>query len=437
MFQGGTMPIGKHSYLNERCVPKISYDFQAPAGEFGRIRDSYRCLKLLHLFFREFAERLCPMRTVLPEGAAELQPADTETPRFAARMNGDAGFLFLTNYQDHLTTGDHEGFQIVVKLPEEEITVPARAGLTLKRDVSAILPLNLDLDGVLLKYATAQPITSLEAAGESYYFFFAPEGIACEYCLDNGSLTAVTAPEGTVIREERRTFISVTPGLTSTFTVAARAGRRMHLCTLTRKQALCFWKVKIKGAEMVLLTEAAVLMGEDRLELRQAGDPSFRFHVFSAPVERNPLWRGEQLCRHTEGIFGGYTLAVEPKDFTPEWVKAGAAKAAVKLPPEDFTAINELFLRIDYLGDVGNAFIDGRLIHDNFCNGEIWEIGLKRFYPEAAEKGIYLAVTPVNPDQVHYDATAPCRQEALAGARAAEIRSLALVPEYRAVVRFT
>ena len=51
MFHGGSNPIGKKSYLNERTTPKISYDFQAPLGEFGQIRESYKRLKLLHYFF--------------------------------------------------------------------------------------------------------------------------------------------------------------------------------------------------------------------------------------------------------------------------------------------------------------------------------------------------------------------------------------------------
>ena len=44
MYHGGTQPVGKHTYMNEYTVPRISYDFQAPLREFGQVSDSYRSL---------------------------------------------------------------------------------------------------------------------------------------------------------------------------------------------------------------------------------------------------------------------------------------------------------------------------------------------------------------------------------------------------------
>lgn len=40
MYHGGSNPVGKHSYMNEYTVPRISYDFQAPLREFGQVADS-------------------------------------------------------------------------------------------------------------------------------------------------------------------------------------------------------------------------------------------------------------------------------------------------------------------------------------------------------------------------------------------------------------
>ena len=41
--------------------------------------------------------------------------------------------------------------------------------------------------------------------------------------------------------------------------------------------------------------------------------------------------------------------------------------------------LKDVLLQIDYTGDIGSAFIDGDMIHDNFCNGDTWEIGLRTF----------------------------------------------------------
>ena len=52
-------------------------------------------------------------------------------------------------------------------------------------------------------------------------------------------------------------------------------------------------------------------------------------------------------------------------------------------------------LQLDYSGDIGHAFIDGKMIHDNFCNGTVWEIGLKDFEEMLAENPITIYITPL------------------------------------------
>ena len=52
VFHGGSNPKGKKTpFLNENATPKISYDYQAPIGEFGQIRESYKRLKRQHYFY--------------------------------------------------------------------------------------------------------------------------------------------------------------------------------------------------------------------------------------------------------------------------------------------------------------------------------------------------------------------------------------------------
>lgn len=46
-----------------------------------------------------------------------------------------------------------------------------------------ILPFNLRMGDVVLKYATAQLLTKIEENGNDHYFFFAPEGFMPEYTL--------------------------------------------------------------------------------------------------------------------------------------------------------------------------------------------------------------------------------------------------------------
>lgn len=97
MFQGGSNPVGKHGmFMNEGQVPRISYDYQAALGEFGQVRESYLRLKSIHYFVNCFGERLCGLKTALPEGASDIDPRDHKTLRFAVRTDGKRGFLFIT-----------------------------------------------------------------------------------------------------------------------------------------------------------------------------------------------------------------------------------------------------------------------------------------------------------------------------------------------------
>lgn len=89
---------------------------------------------------------------------------------------------------------------------------------------------------------------------------------------------------------------------------------------------------------------------------------------------------------------------------------------------------------MDYLGNVGNAFSDGVLISDNFCNGDIWEIGLKRFCPEIFVKGMYFHIIPYNKgSSVFFDKDIKFRHDFTEDSTA-KIYSVEAVPEYKLVI---
>ena len=107
MYHGGTNPVGKCTTLQESKatgsytdVPVLSYDFQAPVGEYGELYQSYRKLKNLHLFLREFGELLAPAECVFPPEQV-TNAEDTGHLRFSVRWNQrlGGGFLFVNNHQ--------------------------------------------------------------------------------------------------------------------------------------------------------------------------------------------------------------------------------------------------------------------------------------------------------------------------------------------------
>lgn len=106
-----------------------------------------------------------------------------------------------------------------------------------------ILPFNLRMGDVVLKYATAQLLTKIEENGNDHYFFFAPEGFMPEYTFDKSTVKSGNA------------FYTPEPGIKSTFTLTTKTGKKLKITTLTREQALHATKIN----NHILITRATVL----------------------------------------------------------------------------------------------------------------------------------------------------------------------------------
>lgn len=365
MYHGGSTPkMGPTAFFSDEPMgmPKISYDFQAPLGEFGLEHGSYRALRLLHLFLNDFSEQLAPMETVLPKGYAQLTPANRETLRYAARVKGKSGFVFMVNFQDHDTARiDQKDLCLRLKFAEETLRIPAQGTFTLPKDESLILPFNFRMEDALLKYATAQLLLKLDDKGMEHYFFFVPEGTHPEFMFDKATVAGKYryAPEA---------------GLKSTFTVKTAGGKRFKVTTLTREQALNACKVDGK----LLLTSSMVLPGEKGVRLLNMGNPVFRYVMY-------PSAKGfkEQTAE---------VPAVQP-EYTSR--KVGNRRLAVRFSGKDYPQVNDYFLRLDYVGDVAMAFLKGELVLDHFYYGAPWQISLKRFQQELANEELSFYIRPL------------------------------------------
>lgn len=408
MYHGGSTPKrsdGVGFFSDEPMgVPKISYDFQAPVGEFGQVRDSYRCLRLLHTFVKDFGYLLAPMQTVLPEGYEKITPADRTTLRYAVRVKDGSGFVFMTNFQDHDTARtDQTGLRLKLDLPGGPLMIPNDGTFTLKKDESVILPFNLHMDDVLLKYATAQLLARIEEDGCDHYIFFAPEGMDTEYCFDRQTLKG-----GKHIYTPR-------PGLESTFSVKARSGRKIKVTTLTRAQALNL----VKLDNQVLITSATVLPEKGKCTLLSLGENRIGYVMYPSAAGWKQQW--------TE---------VDPVIPSVEWKKVGARRMTVRAGQPEFPQVNEYFLRVNYVGDVGMAFIGGEMVLDHFYYGAPWVIGMKRFRRALESNEMSFYFRPLAKD-APFMADLPGKAVPdFTGKRAVcQIRSVELIPEYRAVIR--
>ena len=365
MYHGGSTPkMGPTAFFSDEPMgmPKISYDFQAPLGEFGLEHGSYRALRLLHLFLNDFSSQLAPMETVLPKGYEQMTPDNRETLRYAARVRGKSGFVFMVNFQDHDTARvDQKDLCLRLKFADETLRIPSQGTFTLPKDESLILPFNFQMEDALLKYATAQLLLKLDDKGMDHYFFFVPGGIRPKFVFDKTTVAGkhCYTPEA---------------GLKSTFMVKTSGGKRFKVTTLTREQALNACKVDGK----LLITSSMVLPEAGRVRLLNMGDPVFRYVEY-------PSAKGfKEQMKEVPSVQPEYTFR-----------KVGSRRLAVRFSGKEYPQVNDYFLQLDYTGDVAMAFLKGELVLDHFYYGAPWKISLKRFQQELTDEELSFYIRPL------------------------------------------
>nr|BBH91958.1 hypothetical protein KTA_01570 [Thermogemmatispora argillosa] len=439
MYHGGSNPAGRHGFLNEFTVPRLSYDFQAPLGEYGQLHASYHHLRLIHLFLEQFGSQLAPLPVVLPPGASTLEPQETGVLRYAARAQQGQGFLFVNAYQDHVERRDVEGIVLEVLLPRGRLRLPREGSLRLRQGVSAILPVGLELSGGLhLRYATAQPLTVLQQAdGRTTAVFFAPEGLEPEFALTRESCRALTVQGGRRAEEEETLYAWPQPGLGTRLEATGASGETVELLVLSQEEALHCWKVKLAGHEYLLLTEGegAAWVDADPAEARLTvcWQGEAQLDLLSYPrLPVSLVASGLLEDRGAAGLFWRYRLRRSPWKARWSLEQPEPQVVRLRLAAEALEGVRDLFLRVDCVADVGQAFVDGHLVADYFGSDLPWVIGLKRFAQPGRELELILRFTPLRADApvLRYFARERLPLPASDGTLPVTVRGVQLMPEY-------
>jgi hypothetical protein len=433
MYQGGENPDGQKTTLQESQrtsyptdVPVKSYDFQAPLGEFGEMHAELRELKLDNYFLEDYGAELAPARAIQPTPRPS-GPGDLSILRASVRMKGQSGFLFVNNYirEHELPERPNAQFEIRVSgytmlVPTKPITIPAKSYF--------FWPVNLDLDGIALRYATAQPILKMRSNGETYVFFKAIPGIATEFAFPASSRLAIHAETGTISEEDGLLKVQVAAsGLNTAITIQGKNGV-MHLVLLSAEQAKDLWKVNFNGREQLVLTEAQVYSDGEHLVLRQIGKSSFDAAFFPAGtftagsgaavagtgkqtgLFQNLNWR---MPERTVALQLAQTRAVGKAPLPVMGSKAPWRHGPVVMAPDETSfseagewkivvpqhaldGLSDLYLRVRYQGDEARLLNGNRLLTDNFFNGVEWWIGMKRFLPDSVAATLSLQVLPLS-----------------------------------------
>jgi beta-galactosidase len=471
MFQGGENPDGSLTTLQEsqetgfpNDVPIKSYDFQAPLGEFGQERASFRKLKVLQYFLDDFGSDLAPMTAHAPDSLPR-DPSDLSVPRSAVRSKGDSGFIFFNNYVRGAHMPERHAAQFQIRLPDSMLAVP-RHPVDLPSGTYFIWPFNLHAAGVTLRYSTAQLFTRIENGGVTTLYFQAIPGIPAEFAFDPASVRSLHAAN--CATEHTANAIDVTagkPGIDAQIELISSNGSTIRFVVLTQQEAEDAWKVRIAGSDHLLITGADFFADPHatpvRLWLHSAGSPHFSFVI--TPPLASSLTASLPLTRAASGPNADrFSASAAPRNLNLEIrslkaagtvppVKLGpigpgrpqgvaeappagdlpqAAKWAIVTPRGAAAGLSELYLDLTYQGDLARFSAGDRLLTDNFFNGRPWTIGLKRFLQPGAAGTFELSILPLRSDApVYFELPHP-----LSFAPNGEIGKLVnarLIPEYQ------
>ncbi|BCW20491.1 hypothetical protein NtRootA9_31990 [Arthrobacter sp. NtRootA9] len=437
MFAGGTNPADglqesqETGYPND--MPRFDYDFHAPIGASGRLAPSFAALRRQHAFLDAFGDRLAQMPSSLPD-AMPGGIDDTTTLRWALRSDGAAGFVFITWHQPHLPLGTYEGARFGAVLDGGTVTFPG-SPVDIPAGTVAHWPVNLEVAGVTVSWATASPLTVLQPSAQEpdslpTLVLAAEPGIPVELCFPEG-----TEVHGAGSADPAGTY---RPHAAEPTVFTTRYGdAQLDVLVLPAEAANGAWVLgTAPNRALVLSADPVWLDGTGRLAGRsQAPAEVLRYRAGARSFEAvETVLRQGPAALHTVK-----TELLRPAGPVPATYGSSANRAAAPSPdtiaglaetyrlsiPGEALAAHDLLdqghneLEIHWAGDVARLLVDGSVVADRFWDGSPWVLDT---YGAGIRPGaeVTLEILPLSPAaEVGLPAEAQRRREASRGDLAA------------------
>ncbi len=430
MYHGGQNPEGKLTTLQESTatgyandLPVKSYDFNAPIGEFGQIYPHYYWLRRLHLFLHDFGPSLATMPAFVPTNRV-TKKSDTEMLRWSVRSDGNSGYVFVNNYQRLQPMGAKTNVQFKLNLPGSELVFP-QSPVTIPADAIFFWPFNMDLGGVKLIYATAQPICQIDSGPVHTFFFVETPGIKAEFAFNKTNGIASVFGEKMLHQGDLNIIYNVKPDK-NIYAVKIFAGGDLketwEIVLLNQEDSLALWKEKSNGLEQVFLFSPSIeLSNQTSLASNKKSQKQLlevyplnprkkvqAEHIFQ-PIDPTKPTKLKSIIKTSTKLIRAPGPAREIPLVTKSQIAAAptdddftnAAVWQIKLPAKIDFAKNPL-LRIQYIGDVARLTLNGKLIADNFYAGRPFDLGLKRYGQEIFTGDLRLEILPLRQDAPIY-----------------------------------
>jgi hypothetical protein len=347
-----------------------------------------------------------------------------------------------------------------IEVPRHPIDIPSGAYF--------IWPFNMHFEGANLRYSTAQLFTKLGAIQESgepaTFYFEAIAGIPVEFAFESSTTRRVTSSTGEITSENGIIYVTgVKPGVEPSIDITSSTGKQLRFVVLSSEQAENAWKVHIAGRERLLITNKDFFADPDtqvpRIWLGSRSTTSFDFTITPPVASLTASLPLKKVFASTRAI--EFAAEAPKRDFKVEctviqkavevppvkigpslsWRPHGVAQApgpgdlaqAARwnfiVPAGAANGLSELYLEVNYQGDVARLSSEHRLLTDNFYNGQPWTIGLRRFLNTQESGNFELSILPLRKDApVYFETRNPTHFEA--NGQIGQLENIQLVPEY-------
>jgi hypothetical protein len=390
------------------------------------------------------------MASYLPQQMPESK-LDMATPRVAARVEKNHGFVFINNYQRDYPLPERKNLQVRLKLASGALEVP-RHPVDIPSGAYTIWPVNFDVGGVTLRYATAQLLCKLNEPNT--YVFFTWPNIPAEFAFEPANGESIEAPHARVTRERGIVYVDkIEPGDGQAIRIRTRSGKETEIIVLSREDARNTWKATLGGRERLIVSSADIFFEGNKVHIRSSDPSELKFGIFPKPPH---VPAGFTSAGH-DGIFERYASHVSRANVTAKVEKLkdadprapvsmgkevaeapdeaafdGAARWVIRVPPVESEAVKNVFLRITYEGDVARIYDRGKLVTDNFFKGTPWVIGLARIAARDADPELELRILSLRKDAPIY-LPAGTRPSFPSSGEVAVLKDVQVIPEYEVV----
>jgi len=461
MYHGGVNPQGKLTTLMEsqatkywNDMPVKNYDFQAPLGQYGQVREQYHLLRRLHLFLHEWGPTLADMPPSMPDERPHGKN-DCETLRWSVRSDGHSGFVFINNYERLRELPAKTNVQFTVNLAGGQLVFPQQAA-TIPSGACLIWPFHLNLGGTELVWATAQPLTAVDADNVRTLFFEQADGIPAQFAFAT-NCPHIKVFSGRLTREKEAKIIrDITPGTKVAAKVQLPDGGSIQIVVLDSKDSLALWKQPFDGRDRVFFTRANLVVNGNTLQLTSTNTANLKVSIYPPPASIKS--DGRNIAHKEDGIFTAF-IPKAPKEveFKAGFKRVQAPGPLRKIPlgkieqpvaaapvdadfanagvwsisvPANVPLDEDPILRIHYTGDVARVLLNNDFITDDFYNGRALDIGLRRHAPDILDGSLRVAIIPLQKNAPIYMAES-ARPDFGQADSIATIQGVEIIPRYQ------